>query len=333
MSDDGWQELLDSQHGVVTTHQAKLLGYTACAIRHKTQSGQWLRVLHGVLAVTNGALTHEQKLRAALLYGGENALLSHASAAEEWGMRRVTPGPVHVTVRYGASSRPSANRTRPSSPRPTAREFTDVHPGVVVHRSRAIAHIGLDSELPRTSAADTVIDLAQSAPDARSAMCIAVEAMSSGRVQPATMRYRMEHRPPRRYRRALLTTMDMLESGVQSVLEHRYVVDVENAHGLPNGTRQAPHLVDGRILFEDIDYSKLGVPLIVRLDGQQFHLAKQRRFRDRHRDNAAELAGRPKLAYGWDDVTRDPCSVFRQVRDVLVREGWADVSNPCRNCS
>jgi hypothetical protein len=332
MGDDKWQELLDIQDGIVTSEQAMRHGFSARAIRRKTESGQWLRVLFGVLSVTNGALTRNQQMWAAVLSGGEGALLSHDTAAEEWGMKPRTSGPIHITVRYGASCVASGRRIRPPTPRPTGSTLAEVHPGVIVHRSRAIAHIGVESELPRTSAADTVLDLAQSAPDARTAMCVAVEAMSSGRVQPATMRLRMEHRPPRRYRRVLCTTLDMLESGVQSVLEHRYVVDVEEAHGLPHGTRQAPHVVDGRILFEDVDYTSVGVPLIVRLDGQQFHAAKQRRFRDRHRDNAAELEGRPSLAYGWDDVTGDPCAVFRQVLEVLVREGWRDITIRCPNC-
>jgi hypothetical protein len=59
-----------------------------------------------------------------------------------------------------------------------------------------------------------------------------------------------------------------------------------------------PHVVDGPILYGDVDYSPTGVPLIVRLDGQQYHSAQQSRFRDRRRDNAAELADRPRLVYG-----------------------------------
>jgi hypothetical protein len=330
---DDWQELLDMQDGVVTTAQALAHGFTEKGVRHRTQSGQWVRALFGVLVVTNGALTRDQQLRAALLYGGAGALLSHHSAAEEWGMSRATAGPVHVTRRYGASSVSAPSRTRPTTPRPTGSGLALVHPGVVVHRSRALRHIGVDGELPRTSAADTVLDLAQSAPNPRAAMCVAVDAMSSGRVQPSTMRRRIEYRRPRRYLRAICRTLDMLESGVHSVLEHRYVLDVEDAHGLPHGRRQAPHVVDGRVLFEDLDYSPDGVPLIVRLDGQEFHTAVQRRFRDRRRDNASELEKRPRLSYGWDDVTGDPCGVYREVRAVLVREGWPDLSHPCARCS
>ncbi|MGH3435664.1 MAG: hypothetical protein ACRDRN_04280 [Sciscionella sp.] len=38
-------------------------------------------------------------------------------------------------------------------------------------------------------------------------------------------------------------------------------------------------------------------------------------------DNAAELAGRPRLVYGWDEVTRDPCGVAEVAAGGLARSG------------
>lgn len=84
------------------------------------------------------------------------------------------------------------------------------------------------------------------------------------------------------------------------------------------------------MLFEDVEYFDGG--LIVRLDGQAFHSSRNVRFRDRMRDNAAELSDRPRLVYGWHEVSTDPCGVYREVREVLVREGWTDVSYPCAKC-
>ncbi|WP_245865304.1 hypothetical protein [Rhodococcoides kyotonense] len=176
-----------------------------------------------------------------------------------------------------------------------------------------------------------MLDLAVDAPTVRDAMVRMVSAMSSGAVSVDAMRRKMELRRPRRYRSALFDTLALLSGGVHSALEHRYVVDVEQAHGLPAGARQTPHHVDGRTLFEDVLYEDVG--LIVRLDGQAFHSARQRRFRDRRRDNAAELSGLPRLVYGWDEVTKDPCGVYSEVRAVLVREGWRDTSFPCEGCA
>ena len=73
-------------------------------LRNFLDRGEWQRVLQGVYAVTAGPLTREMILNAAWLYGGPQAILSHDTAAEEWGMRRIDADkPVHVTVPYGKS--------------------------------------------------------------------------------------------------------------------------------------------------------------------------------------------------------------------------------------
>ncbi|MFE7416120.1 type IV toxin-antitoxin system AbiEi family antitoxin domain-containing protein [Rhodococcus sp. NPDC057529] len=54
-------------------------------------------------------------------------------------------------------------------------------------------------------------------------------------------------------------------------------------------------------------------------------------LRDRRRGNAAELAGKATLVYGWEEVTRRSCEVAAQVRTVLERGGWSG-SNPCPRC-
>lgn len=325
------RDLLDPQHGVMTTVQLRACGVTATAVRHHVQSGAWLRVFRNVISLTNGPLTREMQLQAALLYGGRGAMLSHDTAAREWGMTRSVDGPVHVTVPRGCSAIHQQAVLRTNSSRPTSVHNVEIHPGVVMHRSLAIEHIGIDSDPPRTSKPDTAMDLAVAADSVREATAILVDSMSSGSISIGIMRRKIELRRPRRYRQALLDTLSMLADGVHSVLEYRYAADVERAHGLPEGARQVPVHVSGRILFEDVRYGEDGP--IVRLDGQQFHSAKQTRFRDRRRDNAAELEGHARLVYGWSEVAHDPCGVYREVRDVLVREGWQDASYPCVRCA
>lgn len=328
-----WQRLLDDQLGMVSAAQLRKHGHTARATAHRIESGDWLQVLYGVVSVTNGPLTRPMMAHAALVYGGGTSILSHDTAAEYWGMHRASDGPVHITVPYGRSAVDQGPTFRPETRRPTAAAHAAVHPGVVVHRSRAIQHTRIDAGLPMTSSADTVIDLATSAPTAREGTIAFVGAASSGKVSLASIRLRLEQRRPWRYRKAIEDTLDLLTGGVQSALEHRYVLDVEAAHGLPAGTRQGRVVVDERVLFEDVDYSAHGVPLIIRLDGARYHSASSVKFRDRRRDNAAEMAGRPRLVYGWEEVTRTPCEVYEEVRSVLVREGWSDSSYPCQSCS
>ncbi|TQC45923.1 hypothetical protein EEB14_29160 [Rhodococcus sp. WS4] len=330
-----FQRVLDYQHGLVTARQLRGLGISTRQIQHLVESGQWSAVLRGVYAVTNGPLDRAMTLWAALLFGGPRAILSHRTAAEEWGLMPVDPAePIHVTVPYGLSAEPQAPTYRKAgsrSDRPVPREGDLLHPGVVVHRSRAHAHILVPTLPPRTSRADTVVDLAVAEPSAVEAQRVIVSATTSSDIPVHELLRRIEQRPPRRYRTALTDALTFVSGGVQSILEHRYAVDVETAHGLPPARRQSPVLVDGQTLYEDVDYSDSGVPLIVRLDGLRYHSSQSVALRDRRRGNAAELAGKATLVYGWEEVTRRSCDVAAEVRAVLERGGWTG-SNPCPRC-
>ena len=223
------------------------------------------RVLPRVYATFTGPLSREAKITGALLYGGQQALLSHATAAEEWRMLTLDPlAPVHITVPYSCSAVSQPHH-------------------VVVHRSRAFPHLRVATDPARTSKADTVLDLATSEPDARAGMRRFVALATRGRVPVRELQRRLEERRPRRYGKALGDALRLLADGVQSALEQRYACDVELAHSLPTAQRQHPVVVDGRTLWEDVSYDLIGIPLTVRLDGRAFHDAPEVAFRDRRR--------------------------------------------------
>jgi hypothetical protein len=253
-------------------------------------------------------------MHAALLYAGPSAILSHRTAAEEWGMLSIGDGPVHVTVPYGCSA--------VSQP-----------PEVVVHRSRAFAYISVASVPPRTSRADTALDLAVAEPSAREAMRRLVGVTTTCGISLVELERQLAERPPYRYRRALASALDRMAGGVASVLEDLYALDVEEAHALPVAVRQVPFVVDGYTLREDAVYDHVGVPLTVRLDGRAYHSHPMVAFRDRRRDNAAELAGRSRLVFGWRDIKHDACGAAREVLTVLKRHGWEGTSRRCVKCS
>ncbi|TQF75129.1 type IV toxin-antitoxin system AbiEi family antitoxin domain-containing protein [Rhodococcus spelaei] len=330
------QVLLDAQLGLVTQAQLAAFGFPRTRVRNRLDAGRWQRVLHGVYCVTTGPLNRHMTLMAALIYGGGPALLSHRTAAEEWGIVPVDPSsPVHITVPYRCSAKgqPATHVAGGSSGFPMPAAGSVLHPGVVVHRSRAHGHIGLDTAMPRTSLADTAIDFAVAEPTARAAYVSLISSVTNRRIRLADVRQRIQERTPRRYRKALGGAVSLLAEGVQSMLEYHFAVDVEQAHGLPRAHRQGPVIVDGRTLWEDCDYTEFGVPLIVRLDGRWAHFMREVRFRDRRRDNAAELADRPRLVYGFEETVGTACVVAQEVERVLRREGWVRRDeNPCRAC-
>lgn len=311
-----WHTLMREQSGVVSLEQLRRCGHTAHAIKANIVAGRWQRVLPRVYATFTGPLTRDAQLRAALLYGGFHAVLSHRTAAEQWGMLPVESGPIEITVPYTSSA---------VSQPPLAR----------VHRSRAIRYTAAPTDPPRTRRTDTIIDLAVAAEDAVSARYVVVDLVARLPVSIRQMAECVELRPPMRYRNAIRNALELLRDGMMSALEVEYHQRVELAHGIPEGLRQTPFEVDGKLLWEDVTYDPAGAPLTVRLDGRKDHATAGIAFRDRRRDNAAELAGRSRLTYGWHDVHTDPCGVAAEVRTVLSRAGVRlnSASNGCPGCS
>jgi hypothetical protein len=245
------------------------------------------------------------------LYAGDPAILSHRTAAEQWGMRTGQPGAIHVTVPYNSSA--------------------VSQPLVTVHRSRAFQYIAVAGVPPLTSRADTAVDLAVAEDDARDAQRVLTELITGRRVSAGQVRERLAMRPPRRHRFALEQALNRTESGVCSVLEEVYAVEVEQAHGIPEARRQLPVWVDGRRLYEDVGYDELGIPLTVRLDGRT-HLEPDVAYRDRRRGNVAVLNGRDSLVFGWRELEEAPCSAAREVASLLHRHGWQGPLLRCAKC-
>ncbi|WP_051116298.1 hypothetical protein [Amycolatopsis nigrescens] len=307
-----WHGLLIEQHGLITNRQATALGITPQTIRSNVSALRWQPVMHGVYATFTGPLPRETRLMAALLYAGAPAVLSHRTAAEEWGMLPIDDGqPLHVTVPYNCSA---VSRL----------------PLVAVHRSRAFHHIAtVDTPLPRTSRADTIIDVAVQEDTGSQVRTRFIALAGSAPVSMVALARQVELRPPHRFRTAVWEALQLMQGGALSALEAEYALHVESAHGLPAPQRQTPVSVNGRTLWEDITYDNVGVPLTTRLDGRETHATPGVAFRDRERDNAAELADRSRLVYGWADVTTAPCQVAAQVLTVLHRAGWKGAAHPC----
>ncbi|TSD96553.1 hypothetical protein FOS14_15935 [Skermania sp. ID1734] len=330
---DQLQVIVNQQHGLVTFDQLEPCGFTRRRVEHMYSSGAWQRVLYGVYAVTTGPLSREMVLQAALLYGGAGAVLSHDTAAELWGMQRPDPeGPIHVTVRVGLSAVDQPATRVLSAARLNPNIGSILHPGVRVHRSRALPHIVVAASPPRTSPADTAIDLAVAQPTAQEAATTLAAVATNYGLRPDILMERARARPPRRYARSITRAIELLRDGVQSVLEYHYAVDVEKAHGLPSALRQSPVIVDGRVCYEDVEYIVGDLRLIVRLDGRRGHSLARDVFRDRRRENAAEMAGKRKLVFGWEEVRGAPCAVAAEVAAVLRRGGWSGPGT-CLTCA
>ncbi len=142
----------------------------------------------------------------------------------------------------------------------------------------------------------------------------------------ARLRATLELRKKMRWRMELDEMLAAAGSGVHSVLEYRYVRDVERAHGLPRSRHQVHVVIDGKAVYRDVYYEEY--QLAVELDGRLAH-PDDERWRDTQRDNEASARGVETLRYGWRDVCAHPCETALLQAQILRQRGWRGTPRPC----
>jgi hypothetical protein len=300
-------DLLDRQHGVLTREQAVGAGLSRHAIAARVDTGRWQRLYGGVFVTFSGPIPRAALLWAAVLRAGDQAVLSHHTAAELWKLSDVPAPSIHVSV--------------PRQAGPLAA------PGLVVHYSVRLAAARHPARLPpQTTLEETVLDLADLSATAEDAVAWPIKACQRRLTTPGKIVDALGKRNRVRWRGDLVDALTESPAGVHSPLELRYFRDVERKHGLPRGDRQVLAIRGLRRQYLDVRYSAHGV--VVELDGMLAHLAESRQH-DARRDNANTLAGNQTLRYGWIPVAYHPCEVTLEVANLLRQRGWRGALHPC----
>lgn len=300
-------DIIKTQAGAITRAQALQCGWSSSAVAHQLAIGRWQRLHHGVYAVFSGPVPRECHRWAAILRAGVDAVLSHETAAELIGLCEPSSA-IHVTI-------------------PSDRRITSLA-GVTLHGSRravAIRHPGRTP--PQTRVEETVLDLTQLAHSLERALGWLTKACGQRLTTPTRLGAALDLRKKVRWRTELTGALADVADGCHSALERRYLHDVERAHGLPRGKRQAVRSTSAGRRYDDVRYDGFGI--VVELDGRAAH-PDEERWRDLRRDNAATVSGDRVLRYGWSDVSADPCAVAAQVAVVLRHSGW---QGPARTCT
>ncbi|GAA3561282.1 hypothetical protein [Kribbella ginsengisoli] len=307
LADEGLDVLIHTQDRIIARSQLLAAGWSDADIRRRLRRRSWQTVHPGVYATHTGPIGYDERLLAALLYAGPDAAWSHHTAAEQHGLiKRDDRRPVHVTI-------PAERRVRS-------------RPNLRIHRDEHWANRLATVIPPRRQAPQAVLDIVGVSATPDEAAATIAEACQSGQVSPADIVRALDTRGRLRHRSVLRPILADVASGSHSLLELRYLRDVERRHRLPTGVRQRQ--VDQE--FTDVAYPRYG--LVVELDGR-FHLAPQRRWRDLDRDNRATLRAEATLRYGWFDITNRPCDAAVQVLDVLRRRAPGLPADPCsRQC-
>lgn len=306
--------LLAMQGNVVTHAQAVARGKSRHEIATLARKRHWQALHRGVYYAMPGPVPREALLWGALCRVGHGAVLSHETAAEVWKLTGRRSEVIHVSVPRQAGSPPTAT-------------------GVRVHHSARLPRAGFPAAIleglpPVTLAAETVLDLANTSATAEEAVAWAIKACQRKAATPDIIAMYMSEPGHRRlrWRDDLRDALAEIRIGVESPLEHRYLRDVERAHGLPEGKRQVKAKRGSTAWFHDVRYPDYGVG--VELDGVAYHPAHARPADDA-RDNTSTLEGVRTLRYGWIDVAYHPCAVAREVWSLLVSCGYRGDFRQC----
>lgn len=268
-------------------------------LRRILRSGIWSTLTPGIIATDK--VTDTMRLWAGHLLGGVGSALGGMAALHLAGIAEA-PDVVDVWVPNG-----------------TRRED---RLGWVFRqdgRSRLEHTLGT---LPRIRTEEALIDVGD-ATGVEGWVTVLAEAVRRERVSLQGVLGRIDART-RLAQRSMLRDVVCDMEGIESTLEWVYRDDVERAHCLPDGHRQASVVGPWR---SDVHYD--GFRLVVEVDGR-FHA--KREMRDLDRDNGHAVRRETTLRYGSVDLRGRPCRVAWQVGTALRVRGWSESPVACPNC-
>ena len=299
-------EIARWQAGAISRRQLLDAGLTSKLIARRLMRGRWQQLYWGVYAVFTGPPPRETWLWAAVLRAGPGAVLSHLTAAELHGLLDSPADAIFVTV-------------------PATRRITTA--GIIVRTSSRIAQATQPGrEPPRTNAEETVLDLVELASTFDDACGWITRACARWLTTEERLRDALAARKKMRWRPELDDVLAVAGDGIHSVLEYRYVRDVERAHGLPRSRHQVRVMIDGKAVYRDAYYDEYR--LAVELDGRLAH-PDEERWRDSRRDSQAGAQGIQTIRYGWRDVYGHACQTAVLQAQILQRRGWSGTPRPC----
>jgi very-short-patch-repair endonuclease len=260
----------------VTREQLLVLGFGRRSIQHRVERGRLFPVSLGIYAVGWPALNQKRRWMAAVLAGGEEAVLSHRSAAALWELGSEGKERIDVSVRRRCELR---------------------RPGIRFHArpSLRVEDIRRRDDLPATSPTRTLLDLATEL-DAIPLERAVNDADKRGLVDPETLREKLSlysGQPGVRPLRLILDKLFFQLSDSDLEIYFRRIVK----------TAQLPMpLSKQRVNRFEVDFFWPHFGLVVETDGLRYHRTPSAQLRDARRDRAHIMAGMTPLRFTHYEV-------------------------------
>jgi very-short-patch-repair endonuclease len=283
------------QHRLVAGWQLRRLGFDRNAIDYRVARGRLAVVYRGVYAVGDAPLTPQGWTIAAVLACGPAAVASHRSAAALWGLLASWPEEPEVTVTTPRRSRP----------------------GITVHPSRRLvrAQTTRRENIPLTTPARTIIDLADTEPERQVERAIA-EGEAQRLLYRSHLAQELQRTPGRRGTKVVAEMLAAEHlNRTKSDLEEAFLAFL-HARGLPRP--ETNKYVEG---FE-VDAVWRDQRLVVELDSYQFHGTRTAFETDRLRDAKLQTIGYRIIRITWRRLA-DPDALEHDLRALLNPVGPA----------
>lgn len=285
------------QHSVIARWQGIGAGVSRAQWDSRVERGALIRVFADVYRLRGAPFTRETRWLAAVLAGGDGAVLSHQAAAVVH----------HFDIK----------RAKPVVSTPHARhpEIDDV----TWHRTRRHHDIVIVNKIPVTSRARTMLDLAAVLPYAVFEPLLQ-NAVTGGRLHIEEMLAILDRRGGRGVR-GTVATRAALEGGlVDEKIEKKLellLAGILEAAAVPRPSRQHPVIgADGNQYFLDNFWPEAGVA--VEGDGRRWHGNAEQAKKTRNRARAITATGITLYVYGWSEVTETPLDVGTEIETVVL---------------
>ena len=284
------------QRGRVARRQLLVAGVSKAAIGRMISRGLLHAEHVGVYAVAHRAPVPFGRETAALLACGDQACLSHRSAAAVWRILEPDDGAVEVTIVASNSGRR--------------------RPDVQVHHSRDLVprDLRIHEGLPLTSPARTLLDLAGCL-DSRSLERALDEALMVlkivSRPQVLDLFGRANGHAGASMLRTLMTRRS--DSSITHSEAERKCLELIREARLPEPKTQV------RIAGYTVDLLWPDLRVVFEIDGYNFHMSRFAFDRDRRKDAALKAAGYDPNRLSRDQVTFEPYVAVAAISAAIAR--------------
>jgi very-short-patch-repair endonuclease len=284
-------EVAGHQHGVISREQLMELGLGKDSIDRRLSAGRLISLHRGIYAVGHRNRSWESIWMAAVLAGGDGALLANRAAGAAWGIRR-SEGRPEVAI-------PRQRRAKP---------------GIVFHRSlvppdERTVHNGI----PITTVPRTILDLA-TVLDVRGIERAINEAEIRRLWDELSLHdllHRYRRRPGTKAVRAALHKRSEGATATKSDLEELFIAFADSA-GLPRPQTNA--YVEGI----EVDCVWRAQRVIVEVDSWAIHRTRAAFERDREKSRILQAAGWRCVPITYLQLKRASNEVARDIRRLLA---------------